>query len=149
MKLYIAGSSKELDRAAAWIERAKLAGLTITFDWTVPIREKGSGNALPFLEKRGYAAVDMRAIREADIFWFLAPIDHITFGGVWEFGFACGMDHAHARVREPDPSGVVVHPMLLVLSGPKKDAHIFTTLADAHFENDEDAFEYILRHQVA
>lgn len=153
MKLYIAGSSKELDRAEKWMRRvAAVVGVELTWDWVQMIREKGGGNDFPFLEKHGFAYTDMNAIRDADAFWFLLPCDHMTFGGTWEFGFACGMDHAPARVRgfpnASEPLFFEARSMLTVVSGLRKDAHIFTTLADAHFEADEDAFEYILRHRA-
>jgi len=134
MKLYIAGSSQELDRAALWIARAKEAGIEITLDWTIPIREKGSGNTLPFVEKQHYACADRDAIRSADAFWFLVPA-RMSFGATWEFGFAYGYWCTN-DLAQPDP---------IVLSGPKAGDHIFSTLAHVLFQRDEDAFEHLLR----
>ena len=148
MNIYIAGSSNELDRAELWIARAKAAGWAPTLDWTIPIREKGSGNDLPFVEKRKYAKADRDAIFAADAFWFLVPREIMSFGAAWEFGLAHSLRRFGGSLNEPSDvymEGVHAHLNHVVLSGPKSGDHIFTTLADMAFPRDEDAFEYLLR----
>lgn len=160
MNIYIAGSSNELDRAELWIARAKTAGWTVTLDWTIPIREKGSGNDLPFVEKRMYARADREAIFNADAFWFLVPRETMSFGAAWEFGLAHSLRWYGGRYTPPSrkvlgPEGEILgysdfgtaaaRLNHVVLSGPKSGDHIFTTLADMAFPRDEDAFEYLLR----
>lgn len=44
MKIYVACSSKEIDRAERVIAALRADGHVITHDWTVPMREHGPGN---------------------------------------------------------------------------------------------------------
>ena len=89
MKIYVAGSSRELDRAEKMIASAVARGHTITFDWTIDMRAGPSDADLDAHEARRYANMDLDAIEIADGLIFLSPTTQTK--GAWvELGYAYG-----------------------------------------------------------
>lgn len=90
MKIYVAGSSAELDRVSAFMSRLRAAGHEITHDWTAAIRDSGKpANGLSRGESEDAAWKCRDAIDRSDVFVFLAPIT-VSEGAWFEFGFAVG-----------------------------------------------------------
>ena len=129
MKLYIAGSSKELEVAENWINLARAAGFDITFDWPAAIRaEGGNERDVPITseKQREYALTDIDAVIDADIVWFLGSV-HASQGMHAELGAALAL-----RVLAwPDAP-------LTVFSGERQS--IFAHAVDEYYETHSEAF---------
>lgn len=111
MKVYVAGSSKEIERAERVIAALRERGIEITFDWPAQVRAVGSAN-------EGPDEVLLPALLEcleagvfgADIVLVLAPTKPST--GVWvELGTAW----AHA-MRIDTAGDLAIHPWLRALA---------------------------------
>jgi len=128
VKLYIAGSSKELERCEGAIRLMGKFGFVITCDWVAAVKAEGLANEGLDDEKRmHYAAADIHGVQDADLFWLMAPN---TSTGAWtELGIAL------ARSLRP----------CIVVSGPARQKSIFASLADYETDSDLDALLYILR----
>jgi hypothetical protein len=94
MKIYVAASSREIDRAEAAMAYARGRGHTIPFDWTVPVRENIaaglSDRDLDDVSARRQAREDRNGIEDSDALLFLSPTQP-TNGAWWELGFAHGL----------------------------------------------------------
>jgi hypothetical protein len=132
MKIYVAASSREIDRAEAAMAYDRGRGHTIGFDWTVDMRK----NAVPdrdldAVSARKYALKDMDGIAASDALLFLSPVQP-TKGAWWELGFA------HGRNK------IVVVSYLL--NAPRQC--IFEGLETVCFDGDEAAV-HMLERMVA
>lgn len=85
--LYVAGSSKELERASAAIDMARAMGWNVTVDWPAIIRDAGAAVPDNWTQCEAVAADDMEGVRNADALWFLNP-DHCSTGAWTELGMA-------------------------------------------------------------
>jgi len=89
MRIYVAASSKELDRAKrviAMVERSE--GLKITFDWTKDIEQATVPDASLLMDARCISAgADLRGVWECDVLWLLMPAVS-SFGAATEHGYA-------------------------------------------------------------
>ena len=69
MKFYIAGKFEEVDIIHKLFDRVRAAGHVISYDWTTHIKAK------PYIENvsliRGYAANEIQAILDSDVFIYL------------------------------------------------------------------------------
>ena len=123
MRIYIAGSSDELDRASKWIEMLRVSGLDVTHDWPAMVRDVGEGNpkGATSEDRRGWATSCVEAVRDANLLWLLMPIK-TSFGAFSELGIA---------IERQTP---------IVVSGPLLHRSIFTDLADRVYADDQMAF---------
>ncbi len=130
MRIYVGGAWVERHgRVKPIIASLQEAGHTITHDWTKEDTNSWS-NALhsdsdmPKEERFARARKDCEGILEAQWVWILAPHDRGA-AGLWaEFGIAVGL-------RKP-----------VMVSGANCRRTIFTELAQALYEKDEDAIEF-------
>lgn len=136
LKVYVAGAWVEKkERAEKWIAKLREVGIEITHDWTVdetPCAPGYTDKDLPVGERRSRAEADTIGVLKADVLWLLAPTERGASGAWTELGIALGASWCN------DDSNLKI-----VASGAKHDRTIFTSLADASFRKDEDAFEYI------
>lgn len=89
MKIYIAASSNELDRAEYWMNLCESAGISITYNWVLAIKAAGTTNAgLTHADRLKYSGADLRGVWAADIFWLLYPEGPPSFGAAFEAGYA-------------------------------------------------------------
>lgn len=128
--VYVSASSVDMDRATYWMERLKMAGISVVSTWAKVIAEQG-GDANPREasndQRRQWSNVDLGEIRACDLLWFLVPDKDKPTRGAWlEVGFADAVDK------------------VLVFSGDTKQS-IFCSLGSEH-ESDIDAFATICRH---
>lgn len=135
-KVYIAGGSTErVEVGQKWIQRAREAGISIVFDWTVCSSYNPNWLA-GFLEKNVHKAWqhvarrDFDAVMASDIVWILVP-EKLSEGAATELGIALAA-RALAKRR-----------MTLVASGKSVHRNLFSRLADAQFGSHEAAFEYV------
>lgn len=122
--VYLAGSSRELERVLYYAERLESVGLKITLKWWGHVQANGVGNdgLLEVQDQARFALGDLRAIREADIFWLLWSPQKT--GADWEAGYAYAL---HSRGE-----GI----SSFVVSGKGSSTSIFSALA---FRDESDA----------
>lgn len=126
LKLYIAGSSAEIERARAWHELARAEGFEVLSTWVEVITQVGEGNPRDATvdARSGWSAEDLRQVANADVVWFLVPPKGKETRGAWlEIGFA------------------LAQQIPLFCSGDTKQS-IFCALG-REFENDREAWEAI------
>ncbi len=96
MKIYVAGSSKELDRVEGVIARLRSAGHMITHDWTKAVRAAPDDHAITDEHARQCAEADVRGVYDADVVWLLIP-EVKSEGAFFELGAAWGWRHPDIR----------------------------------------------------
>ena len=88
MNIYVAGSSAELDRVAAFMARIREAGHTITYDWPHAIIASGmKANDLPTSQALVAALRCEQGVLGAELLVLLAPLTP-TIGAWVELGIA-------------------------------------------------------------
>lgn len=128
MKLYIAGSSEEIERAEAWIARARAAGFGITTDWPAIMRARPEASATE-ADLDDAADRDLAGVADADYVWLLVPSAAQPSQGCWyEAGYADGRGVALIASYPP------VQPQFC----------LFTRRAGEEFGADGDAFGWLL-----
>ena len=125
LKVYVAGSSAEVERAERVIASLRAMGHVVTFDWTRSVREyRSQGYRDADLDDDRCAMIaseDLDAVRRADALLFLSPEEPTT--GAWvELG--CALNLAN---------------MAILVSGKTARNFLFTRLADYIFDDDEAA----------
>jgi hypothetical protein len=107
MKVYVAGSSAELDRCEAFIARVREAGHVVTFDWTVGRRAQRGGDASLADDEREAVAIDcLVGVRNAKAFVLLYP--QAPTRGAWvEYGVAIATSGCGVIVVGDDRSTVM------------------------------------------
>lgn len=78
IRIYVAASSKEIDRAKAMMQLLRDAGMEITHDWTEDIRKaREAGYAadsdLPFAARKEHVIRDLAAVDRAHALVYLVP----------------------------------------------------------------------------
>jgi len=127
-KVYVAGSSLELDRAERMIAALERAGIVVTSTWTIAVRDAGTGNpANATREQRAqWTITDLAQVRAAELFLFLVPPRDVATRGAWtEAGYALAKNK------------------VCVFAGDTKQS-IFSALA-YEYETDAAALALILR----
>ena len=128
MRLYIAASSLDIERAERWTNVARDAGFIIESTWIEVIRGVGVANPrrAHLDERRAWSRDDLRQVRRSALFWLLVPPLDLPTRGAWiELGWALhGTQH-------------------IVCSGDTKQS-IFCALAEEH-DTDEEGFAALCR----
>jgi hypothetical protein len=128
LRIYVAGSSKEMDRARKAMDAVRAHGWTLTQDWVAIIEEKGAPNLVDDVIRKQCAEADADAVLKSNVFWLLAP--HTRTSGAWfEMGVAW-------MKRKQDGE------ILIIASGPGEQS-IFCALADCEFEHDGSALDWL------
>lgn len=121
--VYVAGSSSEREAVAGHMASLRAAGVGVAYDWTT-----SQGYARPFDEGelRGQAALDLAAVRRADLVWYLAPRGK-SEGSATELGAALALGKR------------------VIVSGPFCElGRIFPLLAGERFATHEAALAHVL-----
>lgn len=89
MRVYVAGSSRQLGRVRAAMERLKAAGHTVVHDWPTIIEAQGEANPADATqdERWDWAIDDLAGVKAADCLWFLVPAEEGA-GAFVELGYA-------------------------------------------------------------
>lgn len=126
LKVYVAGSSDELDRAEQVIARLRAAGITVTSTWAENIRKVGASNPRDASrEQRGHwSHVCLSEVDAAQVVLFLAPGRGHGRGGYYEVGYA------NAKGKHLLASGDTVQSIFLALG--------------REFETDHEAIRYLV-----
>lgn len=132
LRVYIAASSREMDRARAAMFALRAWGCEITEDWVAAIEAAGAANeGLSDEDRRRYAGADLRGVADADVFWLLAP--ETPSAGCWvEMGYAL----SHTTWGQS--------PARIIVSGPGRARCIFAALADVEVDTDAAGLEAVL-----
>lgn len=92
MKVYVAGSSAEPERAVRWSTALREAGITVVLTWPETVAQVGSANptGVGAEQRRAWAYQDLVVeLGEADWLWFLVPPPTAPTRGAWvELGYA-------------------------------------------------------------
>lgn len=131
--IYVAASSKDIERAKHWIEHLALAGIHVTSTWIASIEKAGSANPRSTADadqrsaRWGYADENVRCIEQAQVLWLLVPPhDKPTIGAWYEAGVADTMKK------------------IVIASGDDTERTVFTARA-SEFRTDLQAFAEICR----
>jgi hypothetical protein len=137
MRIYVAASSKELDRAKWAINELRALGHTVTHDWPAEVEKVGSANPTDATidEAASWSIEDLDGVDDAEVLWLLVP-EADGFGAGVELGYAICL-----RDRTFDAP-----PIHIVCSGPYLRS-IFTSLADALYMTDMDALHAEFRSE--
>jgi len=128
MKLYIAGSSDELDRAAHWHAQAReIPGVEVMSTWPDNITEVGEANPTDATDdqREAWAECCLAEVQTSDVLWLLMPQEGPGRGAFFELGVA------------------VDQGLEIVVSGLDQHASIFTALAGESYACDTEAMEWI------
>ena len=142
--IYVAGASAQIELIEKYLGKLRAAGWTITFDWTVPVREVGNASPDDPEIRRSAAFADLNGVAEAAVLWLVQPEATSTSTGAWvELGSAITRREIYKKcVRDWDPAPV--QDMIVVASGSSMKC-IFSDLADYRFQSHDDAFDFIVK----
>jgi hypothetical protein len=127
LKVYVACSSKELDRAERAMSEIRRRGGTITFDWTPDVRQWGPQAPNPVIGLR-CAMADLNGVRDADV--VLVLDGELSYGRTIEHGAALALGKT------------------LVVSGPAL-GRIWETLEHARVDDDAAAIDAVFSRGCA
>lgn len=120
MRIYVAGSSAELERAKRAMQLVTDAGHEVTSSWVQSIEQSGERNPADMAAREAAARQCMRELLSSQLVWAL--LSHNSKGLYWEMGAAT---IAHVRVVATGPSEIQV-------------ATVFTSLCSLRLPSDED-----------
>lgn len=131
--VYVATSSKEIDRASRWMSALRAKGIKVTSTWIDVISAQPNGEANPRdasdEQKQTWCLKDVREALGSQVFWLLMPEGPMSFGASFEYGFYVALS--------PD-----LEQAAHVVSGDYRKS-IFTSFSTC-FDTDEAAFAAIL-----
>lgn len=118
MRIYVAGSSRQLERVKAAMAALRSLGHTITHDWVALVEEYGEANPVDAATStmRRWAADDLAGVYNADMVWLLMP-ETEGFGAAVEMGYA------------------IAHGVPVIVSGAHARS-VFTSLASCYDRDD-------------
>lgn len=118
MKIYVMGSSKEIDRVRAAYMRLRAGGHTITRDWTeVVLSAPGPDSSLTDEVCREVADADLDAVMETETVLLLVPKPGESIGSWVELGAALGALRARFKSEAdtyPYPSVIAAGPRVTI-----------------------------------
>ena len=134
-RVYVIGSSAELERAERVIAALRERGVEITHDWTASVRAaRAAGHAsdatLSREKQKQIATRCIRGVMRADVvllLWSKSP--SFGAGGEWDRALWC---------QEYDGTPIAVS------AAGGTSPHIFTSFADEIFASDDDAIEWVI-----
>lgn len=138
--IYVAASSREIDRAKAIIKKLRDNGIAVTSTWPEQILNVGEANpADASTEQRALlAATCLREVADANIFWYLYPPKGVpTSGAHTEYGFALA-----AATIEYERTASTPRTHTIIVSG-NTEGTIFPALVQ-EYQSDVTAFAHVL-----
>lgn len=126
IRVYIAASSEEVERAEYWTSQLAKRGIVTTSSWLEDAKSPLGCNRVSSTQEERLAAADdcQAGVENADLVWILMPSSH-SMGAFWEFGFATACELATC------------------VSGANQYKSVFSAKAKYTFETDEAAFDFI------
>lgn len=135
MKVYIACSSQEPERARWAMDAVRRLGCEVAHDWLRAIEEDGAANegldSEARLDRSAECLEALDDLGDEDVFWLLVPVTNSA--GAWaEFGYVLARERHCDMYELPE----------IVVSGSAVESSIFTAQADA-FDCDDNALQYV------
>lgn len=120
MRVYVAGSSAQLERVRDAMDALIERGHTVTHDWAHLVEEVGEANPLDATdhERITWARDDLRGVNSADVLWLLMPTTE-GFGAAVELGYA------------------LAHNIPVIVSGGIPKRSIFTVFGRCYDRDDQ------------
>lgn len=141
MKIYVAGSSKDIDRCEAMVAACRAMGLEITVDWVAVMRASPPDSACDATYLETCARNDIRGVKEADVVWVVGPSVSKPSTGCWgELTAALALGKP---VLYSAPPRAAAHWPESVHAQHVPQFCIFTTLAE-RFESDGDVLAHLV-----
>ncbi len=90
ISVYVACSSRELDRAKHWMAELRAVGIDVTSKWAENIEEVGEANprGASDADRFKWSRQDLADVASADVLWFLVPEEASGGGAYFEAGYA-------------------------------------------------------------
>ena len=84
-RVYLAGSSLEIERVERWRDQLRGAGIDVVSTWTDSVRQVGESNprSASQPERWGWAMTCVNQVRRADLAWILVPPVTAPTRGAW------------------------------------------------------------------
>lgn len=137
MKIYIAGSSKDIDRCERMVSAVRALGIDITVDWVAIMRASPPDSACDADHLAKCARDDIRGVKEADIVWVVGPSVSRPSTGCW------GELTAALALGKPVLYSEPPADALTGQSAPTPQFCIFTVLTE-RFKSDEDVLAHLV-----
>jgi hypothetical protein len=126
LKVYVAGASREIERAKRMMAAVQHHGMVVAYDWPARIEEAGSANeGLTAAVSKAASLEALGGVASSHVFWFLLPND-TTIGAYVELGYFLGIG-----------KGIAIG------SGGAHGVSIFTATFHVTFDTDEQALEWL------
>lgn len=122
-RIYVAGSSAQLERARAAMDALKERGYLVAHDWVTEVEKVGSANPpdAPMAKQAAWAREDLQGVLFADYLWLLMPAEE-GWGAAVELGYA------------------LANSVPVIISG-LHNRSIFSSLAAERFDRDDQALD--------
>ncbi len=149
MKVYVAASSSEMERAKLAIEMLAAVGIECTSRWYATIVAVGEGNPADatHADRLQWAQDNLDDIKRSDVVWMLVPSPGVmSHGAFFELGFTRGLRAPVPEVLLPkviDMSLVSWEAPAIVASGGDH-RWVFVALADRVEPNDAAGLDAVL-----
>ncbi len=140
MKIYIAASAAEIERARAMRRELLALGFDVVSTWIENVDKVGASNPRDATreQRSTWAKQDLMEVMSAEVIWFLVPdVKAPTRGGWVELGFAYGITRFRLALEQP--------PIEMIFSGDTKQS-IFTALG-IEIETDEQALAFLREYR--
>lgn len=126
--VYCAGSGFLGARVRPWEQMLRADGAIVTSSWSRHSEAwAGKDDRLPHDDAKAVARVALAELRSAQVFWLFVTDKSATVGSFIELGIAMS------------------ELKTIVISGPGHRQSAFMALADKTFEQDSDAYAFVLR----
>ena len=132
--LYVASASENLHLVESYVDDLRSRGFSITYEWTKDVREGGfkPDSELSQVQRRYAARMDAAGVKAADLVWVITPSVKNQGCGMWiEMGMALALGKR------------------VVVSGALARRSVFSELAEACFDEHNEALSYIVSRAVA
>jgi hypothetical protein len=145
--IYVAGASAQIEKIETLMDKLQVSGWTITFDWTVPVREVGNASPDDPEIRRSAALADLQGVADANVVWLVQPDATSTSTGAWvELGAAITRREIYRMIAAAGTYdwNIPLKNVVIVVSGSSKKC-IFSDLADYRYESNDDALDFIVK----
>lgn len=127
-RIYVASAVEQMTLVEHYVGRLKESGFEMSYEWTPDVRANGFKPDVHLTQttRRFIAKMDAKGVEDADTVWVLTPtVKHVGCGMWVELGIAIALKKR------------------LIVSGALCRRTVFTELAEACFEDHENAFSHL------
>lgn len=145
--IYVAASSKEIDRAETMIRKLRENGISVSSTWPEQIRAVGDANPIDATrsQRARWSLICLTEVYKSDVLWLLYPTQPTA--GAWvELGFAlcCAFGGDPEELSKPySDRRVLGGPKRVITSGISSQRSIFPAIG-VEYETDQIALDRLL-----